>query len=196
MGLLMLAALLILPLLGVITLYNRLVTLANRYKNLFSQVDIQLQRRYDLIPNLVEAARAYLEHEKDTLSQVTAARNQASDAARRAASNPGESTALAALNQADSLLNQSLGRLLAVSESYPDLKANDTVLSLMEELSSTENRVSFARQAYNDAVMEYNTAREQFPNNILNGAFGFRLALLFRPDAPTDIRQPLRISLR
>lgn len=152
-----------------ISIYNKLVALKNRFKNAFSQIDVQLQRRYDLIPNLVETAKTYMQHEKQTLTAVIEARNQAQAAAKVAASHPDDGTAMRALSSAESALTGTLGKFFALSESYPDLKANTTMTSLMEELSSTENRVAFARQAFNDSVMEYNTYREQFPNSIVAG---------------------------
>lgn len=152
-----------------ISIYNKLVALKNRFKNAFSQIDVQLQRRYDLIPNLVETARKYMAHEQNTLTAVIEARNEAMAAAKVAASHPDDGNAMRALGGAESLLGGALGKFFALSESYPDLKANTTMTQLMEELSSTENRVAFARQAFNDAVMEYNTYREQFPNSIIAG---------------------------
>ena len=152
-----------------ITIYNKLVALKNRFKNAFSQIDVQLQRRYDLIPNLVETARKYMEHERETLTAVIEARNEAAAAAKAAASHPDDGKAVRSLGGAESLLGGALGKFFALSENYPDLKANTTMSQLMEELSSTENRIAFARQAFNDAVMEYNTYREQFPNSVIAG---------------------------
>jgi len=159
--------------------YNRLVALRNRYKNAFAQIDVQLKRRYDLIPNLVETAKGYIKHERGTLEAVIAARNAASSANARAAQTPGDASAMKDLSGAETALTGTLGRLFALSEAYPDLKANTTMMSLMEELTSTENKVAFARQAYNDAVMSYNTRRETFPTNILAGSFNFGPAELF-----------------
>src|SRR6266478_6975893 len=159
--------------------YNALVTLRNRYKNAYSQIDVQLKRRYDLIPNLVEAAKGYLAHERGTLEAVIAARNAAVTANTRAAQNPGDSSAMKEISSAETALSGVMGRLFALAESYPDLKANTTMLSLMEELTSTENKVSFARQAYNDAVMTYNTRREVFPTNFIASTFNFTPAELF-----------------
>src|SRR5213595_2535517 len=153
--------------------YNRLVALRNRYKNAFAQIDVQLKRRYDLIPNLVETAKGYIKHERGTLEAVIAARNAASTANTRAAQSPGDASAMKELAGAEAALTGSLGRLLAVAEAYPDLKANQTMNSLMEELTSTENKVSFSRQAYNDSVMGYNTTRESFPTNFIAGMFHF-----------------------
>jgi LemA protein len=152
-------------------LYNRLVTRRNAYRNAFAQIDVQLERRYDLIPNLVETAKAYLKHERGTLEAVVAARNGAQAAARAAAQAPGDAAAMQGLAAAEGVLAGSLTRLLAVAEAYPDLKADRTMAQLMEELSSTENRVGFARQAYNDAVMDYNNARETFPGTLVAGGF-------------------------
>ncbi|MAR89543.1 MAG: LemA family protein [Pseudomonadota bacterium] len=152
-----------------ISIYNKLVALKNRFKNAFSQIDVQLQRRYDLIPNLVETAKKYMQHERETLTAVIEARNQAAAAAKAAAAHPDDPGAVRGLGGAESLLGGALGRFFALSENYPDLKANTTMNQLMEELSSTENRVAFARQAFNDAVMEYNTYREQFPNSLVAG---------------------------
>lgn len=156
-----------------VILYNRLVTLKNRYKNAYGQIDVQLQRRYDLIPNLVETAKGYMAHERETLEAVIAARNTAVPVAKRAAANPGDAGAIHALAGAEGALGAALGRLFALAEAYPDLKANQTMAGLMEELSSTENRVGFARQAFNDAVTEYNNGRETFPGNVVAGMFSF-----------------------
>ena len=153
--------------------YNRLIASRNRYKNAFSQIDVQLKRRYDLIPNLVETAKGYMKHERGTLEAVIAARNAASAASVKAAQGPGDAAAMKELSSAETALTGSLSRLFALAEAYPDLKANTTMNGLMEELSSTENKVAFARQAYNDSVTEYNTQREVFPTNILSGMFNF-----------------------
>jgi LemA protein len=171
-------------------IYNRLVGLRNRFKNAFSQIDVQLKRRYDLIPNLVETAKGYLKHERETLEAVIAARTQAVSAAGAAGQNPGDPSAMNQLAGAESALTGALGRLFALAESYPDLKANQTMSQLMEELTSTENKISFARQAYNDAVMTYNTAREVFPNSLIAGATGFREAQLFELDEPAAREAP------
>ncbi len=156
-----------------IVIYNGLVTARNRFKNNYAQIDVQLQRRYDLIPNLVETAKRYMAHEKDTLEAVIQARNQAQNASRAAASRPEDPKAIQGLMGAEGVLGGVLGRFFALAEAYPDLKANQTMQQLMEELSSTENRVAFSRQAFNDSVMEYNNQREQFPNNFVAGPFGF-----------------------
>lgn len=171
-------------------IYNKLVQLRNRYENAFAQIDVQLKRRYDLIPNLVEVAKGYMEHERETLEAVIAARNQAYTAGQQAAGNPGDPMAMSALNHAESQLGGALSRLLAISESYPDLKANQNMMSLQEELSSTENKVAFSRQAFNDAVTQYNTYREQFPAVMLAGSFGFREAELFEITDETQRQAP------
>ena len=163
----------------VMGVYNRLVTLRNRYENAFSQIDVQLKRRHDLIPNLVKVAKGYMAHEKDTLEAVISARNQAITASSNASKNPGDASAMNELAGAEQNLNGALGRLLMIAESYPDLKANENMLALQEELTSTENKVSFARQAYNDAVTAFNTARELFPASMIAGMFGFKDAQLF-----------------
>jgi LemA protein len=174
----------------IIGAYNSLVTLRNRYKNAYSQIDVQLKRRYDLIPNLVETAKGYLSHERGTLEAVIAARNAAATANTRAAQNPGDSSAMKEISSAESALSGVMGRLFALAEAYPDLKANTTMLSLMEELTSTENKVSFARQAYNDSVMAYNTRREVFPTNLIAGPFNFGPAELFVIDKPEEKEAP------
>jgi LemA protein len=174
-----------------ISVYNRLVTGRNGYKNAYSQIDVQLKRRHDLIPNLVETAKAYLKHERGTLEAVIAARNTAVAAGRSAAANPGDPQAMQGLSSAEGALTGSLSRLLAVAESYPDLKANQTMAQLMEELSSTENRISFARQAYNDAVMSFNNTRETFPGLLLAG--GFPAAQPFTVEVAAE-REPVKVS--
>jgi LemA protein len=179
-----------LGLLFVIGQYNQLVTLRNRFKNAFSQIDVQLKRRYDLIPNLVETAKAYLQHESKTLEAVTQARNIAQTAGGVAAANPGDPRAMRELAGAEAGLTGALGRLLAVAENYPDLKANQNMMQLTEELTSTENKVAFARQAYNDSVMAYNTQRELFPTNIVAGIFQFTAAELFQVENPAERQAP------
>ncbi|MDO9541179.1 MAG: LemA family protein [Kiritimatiellia bacterium] len=173
--------------------YNKLVALRNRFKNSFAQIDVQLKRRYDLIPNLVETAKGYMQHERQTLEEVIAARNQASSAGQKAASDPSNASAIKGLIGAESVLSGVLGRLFAVVEAYPDLKANQTMRALMEELTSTENKISFARQAYNDSVMSYNTTRESFPDLLIAGPFGFREAQLFEIAKPEE-REAQKIS--
>lgn len=170
--------------------YNGLIAAKNRYKNAYSQIDVQLKRRYDLIPNLVEAAKGYMKHEKETLDAVIKARNSAYTAGQQAAAQPGDATAMQGLAAAEQQLQGTLGRLFALSEAYPDLKANQNILGLQEELSSTENKVSFARQAYNDAVMQYNTMRETFPTVIIAGMAGFQPAQSFEITAPTEREAP------
>ena len=174
----------------VIGAYNALVTLRNRYKNAYSQIDVQLKRRYDLIPNLVETAKGYLQHERGTLEAVITARNAAVSANTRAAQNPGEASAMKEISSAESALSGVMGRLFALAEAYPNLKANETMMSLMEELTSTENKVSFARQAYNDAVMTYNTRREVFPTNFIASTFNFGPAELFVIEKPEQKDAP------
>lgn len=174
----------------VVGIYNALVTLRNRYKNSFSQIDVQLKRRHDLIPNLVETAKGYLKHERETLEAVIAARNSAVSAGAKAAANPGDPTAMQQLGGAETALTASLGRLFALAEAYPDLKANQNMIRLMEELTSTENKVAFSRQAYNDAVMVYNTKRETFPSNIVAGMFNFQAAELFAVENPAERNAP------
>ena len=178
-GLLVLTGVSILILVAVVGAYNKLVTLRNRFKNAFAQIDVQLKRRYDLIPNLVETAKGYMAHERTTLEAVIQARNQAMSAGKIAAQNPADGGAMAGLVGAEGVLSGALGRLFALSEAYPDLKANQNMMQLTEELTSTENRISFARQAYNDAVTIYNTAREVFPTVIIAGMFNFTSAVLF-----------------
>ena len=153
-------------------IYNQLVTLKNRYQNAFSQIEVQLKRRYDLIPNLVETAKGYMAHERGTLEAVIAARNQAVGGLQRAAANPGDPAAMKALSSAEQGLSGALGRLFAVAEAYPDLKANQNMMQLSEEITSTENKVAFARQAYNDSVMAYNTYKQTFPPVLIAGIVG------------------------
>ena len=177
-------------LMWVVGAYNRLVALRNRFKNAYAQIDVQLKRRYDLIPNLVETAKGYIKHERGTLEAVVAARNAASAANVRAAQNPGDAAAMKELSGAETALTGTLGRLFAVAEAYPDLKANTTMMALMEELTSTENKVAFARQAYNDSVMAYNTQRETFPTNMIAGTFNFGPAELFVVEKPEEKEAP------
>ena len=154
------------------SIYNQLVALKNRYENGFSQIEIQLKRRYDLIPNLVETAKGYLSHEKETLESVIHARNQAMSGLQSAADNPSDPNAIKELSSAEGILGNALGRLNVVMEAYPDLKANQNMMQLTEELTSTENKVAFARQGYNDQVTEYNTYRQSFPPVLFAGFFG------------------------
>ncbi|MED5387530.1 MAG: LemA family protein [Pseudomonadota bacterium] len=194
MGTLIFIGVIIAVIIYIIAVYNRLIALKNRFKNGFAQIDVQLQRRHDLIPNLVETAKAYMSHEKETLTQVIDARNQAVSAKKAAADHPDDAGAVTQLGKAESLLSGSLANFFALSENYPDLKANDTMSQLMEELSSTENRIGFARQAFNDAVMNYNTYREQFPQNVIGGLFGsFKEAQLLKIDSE-EARQAVKVS--
>jgi len=188
--LVMLAVPLFFLLIFAVSNYNRLVELRNRFKNAFSQIDVQLKRRYDLIPNLVETAKGYMAHERNTLEAVIAARNVAASATARAAQQPGEPAAMKELMSAENALTGTLGRLFAVAEAYPDLKANQNMARLMEELSSTENKLAFARQSYNDSVMVYNTTREKFPTNIVAGVFNFGPAELFVLERPEQREAP------
>ncbi len=174
----------------VVGIYNKLVALRNRYKNAFAQIDVQLKRRHDLIPNLVEVAKGYMKHERETLEAVIQARNQAVNAGQKAAQNPGDPDAMKSLGSAEGQLTGALGRLFALAENYPDLKANENMLSLQEELSSTENKVAFSRQAYNDAVMRYNTQRETFPNVLFAGVFNFQEADLFEIEEVREREAP------
>jgi len=191
---LIIAAVVVVCLLGVVGFviggYNKLVTLRNRFKNAYAQIDVQLKRRYDLIPNLVETAKGYIKHERETLEAVTQARNIAYAAAKTAASNPGDSSAVKSLASAESGLGGALSRLMMVSEQYPDLKANQNMMQLTEELTSTENKISFARQAYNDSVMVYNTDREIFPSNLIASMFNFGPAEMFVIDKPEQKDAP------
>ncbi len=181
---------LLLLVIWVVGIYNRLVALRNRFRNAFAQIDVQLKRRYDLIPNLVETAKGYMKHERETLEAVINARNQAASAGQAAAQNPGDPSAMQSLGRAEGQLTGALGRLFALSESYPDLKANQNMLALQEELTSTENKVAFSRQAYNDSVMTYNTQREVFPNVIFAGMFNFQPANLFEIEDPGQREAP------
>jgi LemA protein len=174
--------------------YNRLVRARNEIANAFAQIDVQLKRRYDLIPNLVETAKTYLKHERETLEAVTRARNTAVAAAQGALANPGNPQAMQSLGQAEGALTGVLGRLLAVAESYPELKANQNMLAIQEELASTENKVAFARQAFNDAVMEYNTKRESFPDSIVAGMFRFDAAELLQATESAEERKAPKVS--
>lgn len=179
--------------LWVVGIYNTLVSLRNRFKNAFAQIDVQLTRRYDLIPNLVETAKGYMKHESSTLEAVIAARNGAAAAAKLAAGNPADANAMRQLSGAEGTLTGALGRLFAVAEAYPDLKANQNMMQLSEELTSTENRIAFARQAYNDAINSYKTYRESFPPVLLASAFGFQDAEFFELQQP-EARNAPRVS--
>jgi LemA protein len=186
-GLLAVIAVVALSAMGI---YNSLVALRNRFKNAFAQIDVQLKRRYDLIPNLVETAKGYLKHEHETLEDVIKARNIAYTASQAAAANPADGNAVKGLVSAEGGLAGALSKLMVVSEQYPDLKANQNMMQLTEELTSTENKIAFARQAYNDSVMEYNTSRETFPNVVLAGMFGFLPAELFHIEDPAEKAAP------
>jgi len=179
----------VLALLG-IGIYNNLVSLRNRFQNAFSQIDVQLKRRYDLIPNLVETAKGYMKHERETLEAVIAARNTAYAASQAAAAHPGDPQAIRALGSAESQLMGVMSRLMAVAEAYPDLKANQNMLALQEEMTSTENKIAFARQAFNDAVMRYNVGREQFPAVLLAGVLGFTPAQLLEVEDKAQREAP------
>jgi LemA protein len=170
--------------------FNSLIALRNRYKNAFSQIDVQLKRRYDLIPNLIEVAKGYMGHERATLEAVIQARNQAVTAQQRAAASPGDPSAMRDLAMAEGQVSGVLGRLFALAENYPDLKANQNMLALQEELTSTENKVAFSRQAFNDAVMSYNTQREVFPSSVIANLAGFAPAQLFEIETPKEREAP------
>lgn len=173
-----------------ISIYNKLVSLRNRFKNAFAQIDVQLKRRYDLIPNLVNVAKQYMSHERETLEAVIQARNQAVNTEKQAADQPGDPEAMQKLMGAEKNLGGALGKLFALSENYPDLKANQNMMQLTEELSSTENKIAFARQSFNDSVMNYNTGREKFPNVIFANMFGFNEARLFEIDVEDERKAP------
>jgi LemA protein len=177
----------------VIAIYNGLVSLSNQIRNAFSQIDVQLQRRYDLIPNLVETAKGYLKHERETLEAVIAARNVAQAAAKKAGADPSVA-AMRELQGAESALGGLLSRFFALSEAYPDLKANQNMAQLQEELASTENRIAFARQAYNDAVMLYNVKRESFPDTVIASTFGFKPVEQWVTDEPAAVRKNVKVS--
>jgi LemA protein len=176
-----------------IGLYNNLVTLKNRFQNAYSQIDVQLKRRYDLIPNLVETAKGYMKHERETLEAVIKARNTAMAAGQKAAANPGDPSAIQNLSTAEVALAGSLNRFIGLAEAYPDLKANQNMLALQEELTSTENKISFARQGFNDAVTTYNTATETFPGNLVAGFGNFQKASLWELSEPEQ-REPVKVS--
>lgn len=178
-GLIILLTAIILIVIILASIYNGLVVLRNRFKNAFAQIDVQLKRRYDLIPNLVETAKGYIKHERETLEAVINARNRAAKVEEKTAGRPEDPEAMKRLLTSEGQLGGALGRFMLTVERYPDLKANQTMEKLMEELSSTENKVAFARQAYNDAVMRYNNKREVFPNVFLAGFLGFKEAVLF-----------------
>ncbi len=174
--------------------YNRLVELRNRFKNAFAQIDVQLKRRYDLIPNLVETAKAYMKHERETLEAVIRARNSAMTANVAAATDPGNAAAITGLAAAEGALSGALGKLFALAEAYPDLKANQNMMQLTEELTGTENKIAFARQAFNDAVMTFNTAVQQFPSNLLASIFNFAPAELLAATESADERKAVKVQ--
>jgi LemA protein len=173
-----------------VSVYNKLVTKRNRYENAFSQIDVQLKRRHDLIPNLVETAQGYMKHESETLEAVIKARNQAQAAEKKASQNPSDSGAMQALMGAESMLSGALGNLMVTVEDYPELKADQQMTRLMEELSSTENRIAFSRQAFNDAVTTYNISRERFPAVMVANMFGFQSATLFEIEVEEERQAP------
>ena len=195
MSFLILIAVVVVLALWVIGIYNGLVAARNGYKNAFAQIDVQLTRRYDLIPNLVEVAKGYLTHERETLEAVIQARNQAFAGLKAAAADPANPAAMQQLQGAEAQLGGALGRLMAVAEAYPDLKANQTMMQLSEELTSTENKVAFSRQAYNDAVMSYNNQREMFPGSLIAGSFAFLPATLLDIGKP-EAREAPKVSFR
>ena len=174
--------------------YNRLVSLRNKFRNAFAQIDVQLKRRYDLIPNLVETAKAYMKHERETLENVIKARNTAVSANAAASADPGSASAIQGLVAAEGALSGALSRLFALAEAYPDLKANQNMMQLTEELTGTENKISFARQAFNDAVMSYNTASQQFPTNVIASAFSFASAELLESTESDEERRPVKVQ--
>jgi LemA protein len=178
----------------VIAIYNALVSHRNRYKNAFAQIDVQLKRRYDLIPNLVETAKAYLQHERGTLEAVIAARSVAVSANRSVGNDPSNNAALAQMSVAEGVLSSSLGKLMVVSEAYPELRANENMMQLTEELSSTENKIAFSRQAFNDSVMEYNNSIEQFPGSFIANMFGFKHAELLQATEAPEERKAVKVS--
>ena len=190
MVLIVVLVLLVVLILWGVAIYNRLIAARNGFANAFAQIDVQLTRRYDLIPNLVETAKAYLKHERETLEAVITARNSAVSGLRAAAADPGNAAAVTQLAGAEAGLSGALGRLFALAEAYPDLKANTTMMQLSEELTSTENRVAFARQAFNDAVMGYNNTREMFPNSMIAGWFSFQPAKMLDSPAPEKREAP------
>jgi LemA protein len=188
------AALVLLFLFWAVGAYNRLVTLQNRFKNAFAQIDVQLKRRYDLIPNLVETVKGYMKHERDTLEAVIAARNQAVGANAKAAADPTDAAAVRQMAEAEDALSSTLGRMFALSEAYPDLKANQNMMQLTEELTGTENRIAFARQAYNDSVMQYNTSLRQFPGSVIANMFAFEAAELLQATDTPEERKAIKVS--
>lgn len=192
-GLVVMGTIVLLFFFYLVSLYNNLVSLKNRFKNAFAQIDVQLKRRYELIPNLVETAKGYMKHEKETLDAVIRARNTAFSAGQQAAANPDDPNAIQNLSTAEVALAGSLNKFIGLAEAYPDLKANQNMLALQEELTSTENKVSFARQAFNDAVASYNIACESFPSNLVAGFGRFVLAQMFEITAPAE-REAVKVQ--
>jgi LemA protein len=193
MAFLVILGIIVIFVVAMVAMYNQLVTNRNRYKNAFSQIDVQLKRRYDLIPNLVEVVKKYMQYEKDTLEAVVKARNSAVTASQQASGSPGEPEPMKNLASAEAALSGALGRLFALSENYPDLKANQNMIQLQEELASTENRIAFSRQAFNDAVMAYNISREKFPANIIAGMFNFKEAELLQSTESAEERKAPKV---
>jgi LemA protein len=183
----------VLSVIFVISMYNGLVTKRNRYKNAYAQIDVQLKRRHDLIPNLVETAKGFMKHEKDTLEAVISARSAASSASKSAAANPGDAQSMQGVMAAEAGLSGALGKLFALSEAYPDLKSNQNMLQVQEALTTTENKIAFSRQAYNDSVLNYNNARETFPTNIISGMFNFVPATMFEVTEEKE-REPVKVD--
>src|SRR5471032_1077982 len=194
MSLLILLIIIVAVVVFFVSIYNGLVTARNNYKNAFAQIDVQLQRRYDLIPNLVETAKGYMKHERETLEAVIAARSGAVSGLAAAKANPGDAQAMQQLSGAENQLTQTLGKLFALSENYPDLKANQNMMQVSEELTSTENKIAFARQSYNDSVMSYNTGIESFPNNFIAGFGRFAPATLLESTESPEERKAVKVS--
>ncbi len=192
--LIVLLAIILLAVFWAVGAYNNLVNLRNQFKNALAQIDVQLKRRYDLIPNLVETAKGYMKHERETLEAVISARNQAATANTKAIGDPTNAVAMQQMASAEGALSSTLGKLFALSEAYPDLKANQNMMQLTEELTSTENRIGFSRQAYNDSVMAYNTAAEQFPGSIISGMFNFKQAELLQSTEAPQEREAVKVS--
>ena len=192
--LIVVAALLLFAVMFVVGIYNTLVTLRNRFKNAFAQIDVQLKRRYDLIPNLVETAKGYMKHERETLEAVIKARNSAVTANAAAAADPANPAAIQGLMAAEGALSGALSKLFALAEAYPDLKANANMMQLSEELTGTENKIAFARQAFNDAVMTFNTAVEQFPSNVIANFFAFKQAELLQATEAPEEKKAIKVQ--
>ncbi len=193
-ALIVIGVIVVVLILVVIGIYNKLVQTRNRFKNAFAQIDVQLKRRYDLIPNLVETAKGYIKHERETLEAVVQARNTAASAGQQAAQNPGDPSAIRGLAGAEGALTGAMGKFFALAENYPDLKANQNMMQLSEELTSTENKISFARQAYNDAVMAFNTAIQSFPAVVFAGMFGFQQAELLESTSSQEERDAVKVK--